>query len=128
MRFVPANRRSMALDEWWSGFQARNLWRESWWKGRTSNRWRVGPDVSPRRFVANWGKHKKQLRVYYCDHLEIPLPPGHKFPVRKYGLLREALESEGAFDLQPAPEIPIETIELAHDRDYVRAFLDGTLP
>ncbi len=68
------------------------------------------------------------MRLYYCDHLEIPLPPGHKFPVRKYRMLRDALELSGLFDLQPAPAAPIEVIELAHDPAYVRAFIDGTLP
>jgi acetoin utilization deacetylase AcuC-like enzyme len=67
------------------------------------------------------------LRVYYCDHLEIPLPPGHKFPVRKYRLLRELLENDGIFDLRPAPAAPVELIELAHDPGYVRAFIAGTL-
>ncbi|HVW85604.1 MAG TPA: histone deacetylase [Bryobacteraceae bacterium] len=67
------------------------------------------------------------MRVYYCDHHEIPLPPGHKFPLRKYRLIREALESAGGFDLQPAPSAPIDVIELAHDPEYVRAFVEGTL-
>ena len=35
------------------------------------------------------------LRLYYCDHHEIPLPPGHKFPMRKYRLLREEAYREG---------------------------------
>ncbi len=66
--------------------------------------------------------------VYYCDHHEIPLPKGHKFPMRKYALLRQRLQQSGLFDLQPAPLASSEQIELAHDADYVRSFLDGTLP
>ena len=38
------------------------------------------------------------MRLYYSDHYPIPLPPGHKFPIRKYKMLREMLEAEG-FDL-----------------------------
>ena len=38
------------------------------------------------------------LRLYYCDHHEIPLPPGHRFPMRKYRLLRETLAAEGDFE------------------------------
>lgn len=68
------------------------------------------------------------MRVYYCDHLEIPLPPGHKFPVRKYRMLRETLERDGLFDLRPAPLAPISLVELAHDPAWVRAFLDGAVP
>ncbi len=66
-------------------------------------------------------------RLYYCDHYDIPLPPGHKFPMRKYRLLREQLEADGVFDFVPAPRANAEEIELAHDPDYVRRFLNGTL-
>ena len=48
-------------------------------------------------------------------------------------MLREALEGSGApghscFDLQRAPFISLEAVELAHDPAYVRAFVSGTLP
>jgi len=66
-------------------------------------------------------------RLYYCDHHTIPLPAGHKFPMRKYALLRDLLAADGFFDLQPAPLAAPETIQLAHDPAYVRAFLAGTL-
>jgi acetoin utilization deacetylase AcuC-like enzyme len=67
------------------------------------------------------------MRLYYCDHHEIPLPPGHKFPIRKYRLLRETLAAAGGFDLQPAPPASPDVISRAHDPAYVSAFLDGTL-
>lgn len=66
-------------------------------------------------------------RLYYCDHHAFPLPPGHKFPVEKYALLRAALERDGDFALEPSPPAPVEAIALAHDPAYVRAFLEGTL-
>jgi acetoin utilization deacetylase AcuC-like enzyme len=66
-------------------------------------------------------------RLWYCDHHEIPLPPGHKFPVRKYRLLRDRLESDGFFTLEPAQFSPVEKIEQVHDPAYVRGFLEGTL-
>jgi acetoin utilization deacetylase AcuC-like enzyme len=68
------------------------------------------------------------LRVYYCDQFEIPLPAGHKFPVEKYRMLREALDADGVFDLRPAPLAPVEAVELAHDPSYIKAFLEGTVP
>jgi acetoin utilization deacetylase AcuC-like enzyme len=43
-------------------------------------------------------------------------------------MLREALETDGIFDLRPAPLAPIEAVELAHDHTYIRAFINGTLP
>jgi len=67
------------------------------------------------------------LRLFYCDHHAFPLPPGHKFPARKYGLLRALLASDGRFDLQAAPFADAGAIELAHDAGYVRRFLNGTL-
>lgn len=72
----------------------------------------------------NWG----ELRVYYCDQFEIALPAGHKFPVQKYRMLREALEADGVFDLRPAPLAPVKAIELAHDPSYIKAFIEGTMP
>ena len=66
-------------------------------------------------------------RLFYCDHHPIPLPPGHKFPVEKYALLRALLAADGVYDLQPAPPAETAAIELAHDPSYVRAILHGTV-
>lgn len=68
------------------------------------------------------------MRLYYCDHHEIPLPPGHKFPMRKYALLRALLAADGRFDLQPSQPVDAAALRLAHDADYVDQFLAGTLP
>ncbi len=67
------------------------------------------------------------MKLYYCDHHEIPLPPGHKFPVRKYRLLRELLAADGCFDLEPAVPADPSVVALVHDRAYVEAFLSGEL-
>ena len=66
-------------------------------------------------------------RLFYTDHLILPLPPQHKFPIQKYRLLREQLERDGYFLFDPAPFAEVETIELVHEREYVEAFLNGTL-
>jgi len=66
-------------------------------------------------------------RLYYCDHYAIPLPAGHKFPIGKYRLLRELLEADGRFVLEPAIFAARETIELAHDPAYVASVLSGTI-
>ena len=65
--------------------------------------------------------------LYYCDHWEIPLPPGHRFPVTKYGMLREQLAATGLFDLQPAPLASRADLVRVHDPSYIDAFLNGTL-
>lgn len=66
-------------------------------------------------------------RLYTCDYHVFPLPAGHKFPIRKYALLRRMLEADGFYRLEPADPAPPETIARAHDPVYVRAFLEGTL-
>jgi acetoin utilization deacetylase AcuC-like enzyme len=66
-------------------------------------------------------------RLWYCDHHEIVLPPSHKFPVRKYRLLRDALATDGRFTFDQAPFAGPEVIKLTHDPGYVDAFLEGTL-
>lgn len=66
--------------------------------------------------------------LYYTDHHHFPLPDGHRFPVAKYRLIRELLQATGLFDLRPAPLAEPSQVELAHDSDYVRQFVEGTLP
>jgi acetoin utilization deacetylase AcuC-like enzyme len=66
------------------------------------------------------------VKLYYCDHHEIPLPIGHKFPVGKYAMLRERL-SCGGFEFEPAPFADPAIIDLVHAPAYVRAFLDGSV-
>ena len=67
------------------------------------------------------------MRLYYCDHYSFPLPAGHKFPVAKYALLRGLLQAHGGFELTPARFAEPAEIERAHDPEYVRAFLDGSV-
>lgn len=64
-------------------------------------------------------------RLFYTDHLVLPLPPQHRFPIQKYRILRELLD--GSFDFEPAPPADATTIELVHEQEYVDAFLRGTL-
>lgn len=66
--------------------------------------------------------------VYYCDQFDFPLPEGHKFPVRKYRLVREALTGDDRFELREATFAQPHAIERIHDPAYVRHFLNGTLP
>jgi acetoin utilization deacetylase AcuC-like enzyme len=67
------------------------------------------------------------VRLFYCDHFEIPLPDGHKFPMAKYRLLRERILADGFWKLEPANLAPVEAIKLAHDPEYVDRFVSGTL-
>lgn len=67
-------------------------------------------------------------RLYYCDNHEFPLAPGHRFPIRKYAMLRHFLTESGRFDLMEATFAEPKDIEQAHDPDFVHQFLSGTLP
>ena len=42
--------------------------------------------------------------LYYTDHHRLELPPGHKFPMRKYALVREILSGTGIYEFAPAPQ------------------------
>lgn len=67
--------------------------------------------------------------VYHADYMA-PLRQGHRFPMSKYGYLREALESRGLLTpggfVAPAPASRGQ-IELAHAPDYVARVFEGTL-
>lgn len=67
-------------------------------------------------------------RLFFTDQYALTLPEGHKFPARKYELVRQLLLRDGNFSFELASLAAAETIELAHDRTYVRGFIDGTLP
>jgi acetoin utilization deacetylase AcuC-like enzyme len=69
----------------------------------------------------------RRLTLYFCDHYHFPLPEGHKFPLAKYRLVRERLSRDGRFELQEAPLATEHDLVRVHARDYIRAFLDGTL-
>jgi acetoin utilization deacetylase AcuC-like enzyme len=73
-------------------------------------------------------KNTSRPRIFSTDQYKITLPEGHKFPVLKYGLLRQIVEKEGLFELAQSPLADPETVSLAHDPGYVAAFTAGTLP
>lgn len=68
------------------------------------------------------------MQAFTSDHHPLPLPTGHRFPVSKYSLLREAVERRlPAVTLQAAPAAMEEELLLAHDPCYVSAVLEGWL-
>jgi len=66
-------------------------------------------------------------RLFYCDHLDMGLPPEHKFPTPKYRKVRELLTADGIYEFEVAPFAGRELIERVHDPAYVEGFLAGTL-
>jgi len=70
------------------------------------------------------------MKVYTCDRFTFPLPEGHRFPARKYPLLRQAVEAAGLVspeDLQVPEPATDEQILRAHDQDYLRRVVNGLL-
>jgi acetoin utilization deacetylase AcuC-like enzyme len=67
------------------------------------------------------------VSLWYCDQHRIPLPPGHRFPIAKYAMVREKLAADTRFRLSESPFVADSEIELAHDPGYVRSILDGSI-
>jgi len=68
------------------------------------------------------------VHAYYADHFILPLPAGHRFPMAKYGRLRERLASEWPA-IQLGQALPASDGELAlvHTPTYIGAIQHGTL-
>lgn len=68
------------------------------------------------------------MKAYYSDHFVLPLPPGHRFPMAKYGMLRDQLTlALPAVKLLAAPCASNGELALAHSPAYVASIADGTL-
>ena len=80
---------------------------------------------SPVRFMAN------KVTLYYNDVYEVVLPPTHRFPMEKYRLVRQKLQSEFASDMNvefvESPLATTDELKLTHCPDYVDRYLAGRL-
>lgn len=69
------------------------------------------------------------MQAFYADNFVLPLPTGHRFPMRKYKLLRERLVSElPAVRMMQAPAASDGELALVHAPAYIQAITHGTLP
>jgi acetoin utilization deacetylase AcuC-like enzyme len=68
-----------------------------------------------------------RLRLFFCDHHPLPLPPGHKFPIAKYRMVRDLLRHDERFQLEPAPLATEDDLRRVHTETYIQGFLQGTL-
>ena len=68
------------------------------------------------------------MRVFYADQFVLPLPPGHRFPMEKYRLLRDRLAAELP-DIQLMRAEPASDGELAlvHTPGYIQGIADGSV-
>ncbi|MEK7784069.1 MAG: histone deacetylase, partial [Chloroflexota bacterium] len=70
------------------------------------------------------------MKFFHCDRFNFFLPEGHRFPIRKYALLRERIEQSGIvppeniIESEPASD---EQILRAHTAEYLQKLKDCTL-
>ncbi|MEJ2556900.1 MAG: histone deacetylase [Anaerolineae bacterium] len=70
------------------------------------------------------------MKIFYCDHFVLPLPPGHRFPIQKYVLLRERVMAAGLIPPQnlavPEPATDQQILRV-HNKDYLQRVKSGCL-
>lgn len=70
------------------------------------------------------------MNAYYCDHFELPLPPGHRFPMAKYGRLRARILDQGVLrpeDLHVPDAASDDQLRRVHTAAYLRKLEEGSL-
>lgn len=69
------------------------------------------------------------MKVFYSDHLLVPLPPGHRFPMPKYALLHQRVAAAGlpGVEILPASPASDDQLQLAHHPEYVSKVIGGGL-
>ena len=68
------------------------------------------------------------MKAFYSDHFVLPLPPGHRFPMAKYAMLREAIaEQLPAVALLAAPIASDGQLALVHTPDYIESLASGQI-
>src|SRR6476620_6253559 len=68
------------------------------------------------------------MQVFYATQFVLPLPPGHRFPMGKYQLLRDRLAAElPDLHLMQAEPATDGELALVHTPGYVQAISDGSV-
>ncbi len=70
------------------------------------------------------------MKVFYSDQFVLPLPEGHRFPMKKYSMLRERVERDGIRgpgELRVPHPVTDEEILRAHEPGYLKKVISGTL-
>ncbi len=71
--------------------------------------------------------HNHGMQAFYSDQFVLPLPEGHRFPMAKYRMLRDALVQHlPAVRLTEAPAATRGELALVHTQSYIDAILEGT--
>lgn len=67
------------------------------------------------------------MRIFYCDHFVLPLPEGHRFPIDKYGLLRDRVSCADLGELEVPEAASDEELVRVHEARYLERVREGTL-
>jgi acetoin utilization deacetylase AcuC-like enzyme len=70
------------------------------------------------------------MRAWSSARFTIDLPPGHRFPIAKYGIIRDRAVACGAFeaaDIHEPDRADRWALELVHTRAYVDAVVQGSM-
>ena len=70
------------------------------------------------------------MRAWSSARFTIDLPPGHRFPIGKYAMIRQGAIAHGVFggsDIHEPERADRWALELVHTRRYVDAVVEGTL-
>ena len=70
------------------------------------------------------------LHAWSSARYVVPLPPGHRFPIQKYALLRDRVLAERLIArecLHEPARAPTDDLLLVHTRDYVERLTDGRM-
>ena len=71
------------------------------------------------------------LHAWSSAHYVIALPEGHRFPIAKYAMLRDAVLAEGVVAreaLHDPARTPLEDVHRVHDPEYIARLVSGTMP
>jgi acetoin utilization deacetylase AcuC-like enzyme len=72
-------------------------------------------------------RQNQGVKAYYTDHFVLPLPPGHRFPMEKYRLLRDLVSSNSEIELVEPAAATDQDLLRAHDLAYIQAITQGNL-
>ncbi|MDP9456015.1 MAG: histone deacetylase [Actinobacteria bacterium] len=70
------------------------------------------------------------MKVFYSDQFVLPLPEGHRFPMKKYSMLRARVDEAGLCgpgEMRVPHAVTDEEVLRAHDAGYLEKVVSGTL-
>ncbi len=67
------------------------------------------------------------IEIHTCDHVPLPLPDGHRFPLEKYRRLREAVVADRVGRLVEAAAVDDDDLRRVHDVDWIARVRAGRL-